>query len=129
MAYATRSKHEATMRFAAPMWGLVQDHAVAVVQTDDDVLIGIIDAATDNEWRFNSEWTALGDKMGERYALRVDLAMHDGTGVDLTLTPTQEDVDVLQGYELLEVWIEYGGDPMACSFRTRPRRSDILTTS
>jgi hypothetical protein len=116
--------YEVAMRFAAPMWGLVEDHAVAAVKIDDSELERLIEAATEEESVLNSEWVRKDGAPGG-VVLRVDLGLADGTGIDFTLPPEAEDVETLAGYDRIEIWTTDECE----TFKIRPRSVEVLRAS
>ena len=117
--------YEVPMQFAGPMWGLVEDHAVAGVTIADPELLRIIDVATEEWSRVNSEWVRKDDAPGG-VVLRVDLGLKDGTGIDVTLPPEAEDVETLAWNDLVEIWVN---DDTFETFKTRPRSIEVLRAS
>jgi hypothetical protein len=110
------------MRFAAPMWGLVEDHAVAAVTIDDAELLKIVDVATEERSQLNSEWVRKNDAP-DGVVLRVDLGLEEGTGIDFTLPAEAEDVETLAWNDLVEIWVN---DETFETFKTRPRSTELL---
>lgn len=114
--------HEVAMRFAGPMWGLVEDHVVAAATVDDPELLRVIEIATEEWSRVNSAWVHKDNTPGG-VVLRVDLGLPEGTGIDFTLPPAAEDVEALASYDLVEIWLN---DDMFETFKTRPRSNEVL---
>ena len=122
--------YRAEMLLAAPMWGIVQDHVAAAVTIDDPRTLSILEAASEDEWYFNSEWVRRSESTGaSEVVLRVDLGREDGAGLDLALPPEPQDVESLAAYELLEVWIESKAGDTHLELRSRPRKREILESA
>src|SRR5579863_7627894 len=121
---STSTTYEVAMTFASPMWGLVEDHAVAAVTIDDRDLQLVIDVATKDGSVFNSEWVRKDGAPGG-VVLRLDLGLADGTGIDFTLPPEAEDVETLAGYDRVEIWTTDEHE----TFKTRPRSVEVLRAS